>query len=482
MLEERRKDASSSLLAGESATAASAPGPFAPQLNSLLSQSFGTSLAGLTLSTGDDSQNQLIQAHAHTRDRHISLSSGVQQNAKDPRSMEVIAHEVAHALAGRDGKPTALVDRPGDHGEDSAYAAGKAFAHYAEGGLKGQAPSLRPAHGGKAVIHRYQVQGPYNYNKPVHETITQEALKKAGMIDPKDKYDGANAWEYTRGVMWNDDPQSMLFDSNKRGDFSSGIQYGWNFKDYEKRAAKGEQFGVGSPLLARTHFGDMSPLHGMAGKDGEKPEDTRAKMMMWAEFTSKVSMGEIKPDAKISDIHIPGFEMFAQDKTMAGKSVSDMFGVDKTGGDVKKRAMGSLLHMIEDSYAGGHSEREDLGNGHKGKIKSFHSYANQDHEKHDADDQFHGGNTPMEKLAKVPGALDALDQGSEVLKLLNKKGANWEEVHKYLDQNTFAMVDKPEAASPGTKYEKAKPAPPKAKKMSGLMGDFPAATGVESVA
>lgn len=54
----------------------------------------------------------------------------------------------------------------------------------------------------------------------------------------------------------------------------------------------------------------------------------------------------------------------------------------------------------------------------------------------------------MEKLAKVPGGLDALDQGSEVLKLLNKKGANWEEVHKYLDQNTFAMVDKPDAASP----------------------------------
>lgn len=146
--------------------------------------------------------------------------------------------------------------------------------------------------------------------------------------------------------------------------------------------------------------------------------------------------------------------------------------------------------MIEDSYAGGHSEREDLGNGHKGKIKSFHSYANQDHDKHDADDQFHGGNTDMEKLAKVPGALDALDQGTAVLKLLNKKDANWEEIHKYLDENTFAMADKTETASPGVKYEKAKPAPksmkakpvPKHPASNGPAGDFPVPNGIESIA
>lgn len=52
----------------------------------------------------------------------------------------------------------------------------------------------------------------------------------------------------------------------------------------EKKNPSQTEFGVGDPLLARTHFGDMSALHGMAGKEGEKAEDTKARMMMWAEF------------------------------------------------------------------------------------------------------------------------------------------------------------------------------------------------------
>jgi len=329
-------------------------------------------------------------------------------------------HEVSHALAGRSATPHSALDMEGDRGEAGADEAGQSFAAFASSGGHGPAPALRPAHGGQAAVHRFKLEGPWNLFDPVHETLTQMSLRKAGLIKENETFGDAAAWEYTRGAFWNDDPERLLFGGNARGDFSTGQQYGRRYTDYEERAANGEQFGVGSPLLARTHFGDMSPLHGMAGRDGEKPEETRAKTMMWAEFTSKIALGQLAGDAKLGDIKLPGFEMFSGDKNLAGKSVSEFFGVGPDGGDVKKRAMGSLLHMIQDSYAGGHADREDLGQGHRGRIKSFYAYSHQDHDKHAASDYFPDGKDDAEKLAKLPGHDEAIEQGAAVLRLLNK--------------------------------------------------------------
>ena len=66
----------------------------------------------------------------------------------------------------------------------------------------------------------------------------------------------------------------MLHTGNRKH-YSTGYEWTTNFKGYEKQAATGPDFGIGSPLLARTHFGGMSPLHGMVGKDGETPEQTK---------------------------------------------------------------------------------------------------------------------------------------------------------------------------------------------------------------
>lgn len=474
---------------GQRAVSGDAPeqeaGPFTPALNSLLSQSFGTSLAGVTLSTGEDEKNRLIRANGHTQNRHISLGSHIKQDPKDSLSMEVIAHETAHALAGS-GRQDTLLDKPGDAGETKAYEAGRLFRHYAETGFVGKMPELSPASGGQALIQRHEIEGPFGIKNPAHETMTAEALRRAGLIGKDDKFSSQNAWEYIRGVMWNDDPESMFFKSNRMrqptpstaayalggvkglpangrpGDFSTGLAWMDKFTQYEDKAAAGKEYGVGSPLLARTHFGDMSPLHGMAGKDGESRESTQRTMMMWAELTSKVGIGEISGDKKLSEIKIPGFEMFAQDAKLKDKTVAQFFGCDETGGDVKKRAMGSMMHMIQDSYAGGHAEREDLGNGRKGKIVGFHSYAHQDHEKHGEKDSFQGGydpkETPAKQIARLDGGNDAVEECTELLKLMNKKGANWEEIQQHLAMKTFALSPQRDAhgAGPGDGFEQDK--------------------------
>lgn len=456
-------------------------GPFKQPVNALLSRAFGQPIDGITVTKDRDHESHLMGATAFTKGNQIGLSSQIRQEVTDGQSMEVLAHEVAHALAPTTS-PHSLLDRHGDPGEDAAYDAGRVFRHYVESGAHGPVPKLQPAHGGRALIHRHQIQASFGVKDPAHESMTALSLQRAGLLNETDGYKSAAAWDYTRGAMWNDDPDGLLFDSNRApsqapfrmlgtgitnllGPFSTGAEWLTRFSYYERQAEKRSHdpskpaFGMGDPLLARTHFGDMSFLHGMASHEGEKAEDTKTRMMMWAEFNSKVALGEIPADAKLSDIKIPGFEMFAKDKRIQGKSVAEFFGCGPDGGDVKKRAQGSLLHMIQDSYAGGHAEREMV-DGKRGPIARFHAYSNQDHKKHGRDDAFisdEDAKDPKKLVQNIKGGEEAIEDGATVLKLLNKKGANWTEIQQHLDRKTFALQKGSEKneADAGAPYEKS---------------------------
>lgn len=130
-------------------------GPFSPQLNGMLSASFGSSLQGLQLKRGEGTKNQKIGALAHTIGNRISLGDHITEDPKDAHSMEVISHEVAHALAGG-GQGKHPLDRPGDPGETAAYDAGRKFKAFVAGGAKEAPPQLSPARGGLAAIHRFE--------------------------------------------------------------------------------------------------------------------------------------------------------------------------------------------------------------------------------------------------------------------------------------------------------------------------------------
>jgi hypothetical protein len=300
------------------------------------------------------------------------------------------------------------------------------------------------------ALQRYEIEGPFDINDPVHETITQEALKQAGMIGPKAKYSDKETWEYIRGAMWNDDPQGELFDKNKKrtDDYSSGLMWYRHFSGFEKRAVKGEQFGPDAELLARSHFGDLQFLHGMAA-DMQKASVTRAQMMMWAEFTYKVAIGEIPVTTRLGAVTVPGFvELFANQKQF---TVNDLFQVAEVG-DATKRAAGSLMHMIQDSYASGHTERAEAG-GHKAGVVSFHSYVHQSHKKHGASDKLPSGQGPdVEKLSRLPGATDAVAKSAQILKLIKDKKP-WEDAELYLKLEVFNLEPMTRPASAGNDFK-----------------------------
>jgi hypothetical protein len=309
-----------------------------------------------------------------------------------------------------------------------------------------------------ATVQRFQIEGPWNINDPVHETLTNEALIRAGVVPGGTRYSDEASWEYTRGVMWNDDPQGELFD-HRRGDdtnYSSGAQWYRHFSGAGRQATRRDRagqpgFGTADPLLARSHYGDLQFIHGMAATDGELPQVTQRHMLLWAEFTYKVAIGVIPVTTSLGEVPVPGIpELFPRHRAV---TVSALFGVlpRDTVGDVPQRAAGSLMHMIQDSFAGGHVEREARGATRRGRIISHHSYTGQEHGLHGAQDEWAAGANDADRIAHTLGAEDAVQASAGIMRLV-QAGAPWEQAEQYLRTAVLSTVDTPQPAGPGSEF------------------------------
>lgn len=157
-------------------------GPFSPQVNGLLKACFGGLVEEIPVTKAEGAKNRGIGAKAHTIGRKVSLGDEVTDDPGDGQSMEVIAHEVAHALAhGGSGKH--ILNKPGDPGESAADEAGRGFRQFVEGGARGPAPQLKPAHGGQAAIHRWGSGEHYEAMHNAAEILRQEGRPGGGKVD-----------------------------------------------------------------------------------------------------------------------------------------------------------------------------------------------------------------------------------------------------------------------------------------------------------
>jgi hypothetical protein len=318
---------------------------------------------------------------------------------------------------------------------------------------------------------QYEFDGPLFINDSVHENITLKSLQKVGLANEDDKIFSESVWEFMRGVIWNDDPEALLFDHNYlvNFDWSSGMKWVARFRNGEKKGENGvkmDKSNLNSNLTERSHFGDLQFIHGMASNDGELPEVTKEKVMLWAEFTYKVAIGEIPVNTKIPDIPLPEIVelfknssytdhfIFEYEKPLALCTLHDFFHVHYFG-NVQQRAIGSLLHLIQDSYARGHVERELIGENRYGAIKSFLSYSQQDHEKHGEADSWVGSESDSidQRLSKVGGAPDAIDAGAVILNFYINK-TKWDKVEEYLRNVIFILSPDITNAGPGGNFKK----------------------------
>lgn len=136
------------------------------------------------------------------------------------------------------------------------------------------------------------------------------------------------------------------------------------FKDAEKaqtRQIVGCSKGQGTlhgNVMTRSHFGDLQFLHAMASEEGVHSGATRAKVLDWLEFAWKVSSREIKPD---TFLRIIDNATLKEHYGCTQWRVSDLYILghqDKLLPYLHHVAFGSVLHTVQDSFAGAHSSRE----------------------------------------------------------------------------------------------------------------------------
>ena len=327
----------------------------------------------------------------------------------------------------------------------------------------------------RMLVARSQVEGPFDKNAPVHEVQTLRALKEAlTQIQSEGKKPGAllgsadvsggnvpdlgskkghniepkkihsSLQQFIRGVIWPDDPKGALFDTpGGTTDYSSGAKWYGEFEFGDKKDP--------AQLIKRSHYGDLQFFHGMATEDGQKPEDTKKKIMEWSKFLTELSTGRIDTKSKVADnAYAAGLFPKHKDKTF-----KELFG-HGAGSDeqIRQRAAGALMHLIQDAHAKGHVDRDPV----TGEIKEFHAYGQQDHDKHGHFDAWGKGKTLGDRIKNTPGAERAIEKCKQVLVMLDQ-GASTEEVLKFLDEQVFKLAGDAGAAGPGGEFKKEKREP-----------------------
>lgn len=322
---------------------------------------------------------------------------------------------------------------------------------------------------GGPVLQRYEVEGSIAMkNDPVHETLTLVAIrdalaklsadgktagsllggvKSAKLPDRGKKGDhnknmmfaDKSVQQFIRGVVWPDDPKGYLYDEpSGTGSPSTGTMWFEEFDPDEKDEPE--------ELIARSHYGDLQFLHGMAPVTKEDPKETKRKIVEWASFLTEVSTGRVTGDTKLKDIPTAK-RLFPANLEW---TVKRLFGYEKAKDlELRQRAAGALLHLVQDSHAEGHTERDAA----SGDVKEFHSYEHQDEHKHGAKDSWAEGKTLGDRIKNTPGAERAVEKSMQVLVLLDQ-GASTAEVIKFLDAEVLKLAPDATAAGAGAGFGK----------------------------
>ena len=309
----------------------------------------------------------------------------------------------------------------------------------------------------------------------VHEDMLKESFNLSNIYNRVwDDRATANSDEtsYIKGVYWNDSPERGLCrwcpfpDNNMRA-----FEWYTRFKAAESAADKGAIFTHASPILERSHFGDLVFMHGMASGNGFPPAETQRLMLIWAEFTYKVATGKISGLTKIRDVKIESFsDVFnAQDTDVYDRDMRALFSDPHDATmfiDVRRIAMGSLLHLIEDSYSPAHVQRVYLdtaeGRFCRGAIRQFLAYTSQNVQKHSAGDKW-PANLPRNALTPDARVCDPITAGAAVLKFYARDdftGADWAEVRTFFEKSIFALDANAIASGPGEDFKKGARYPP----------------------
>jgi len=295
-------------------------------------------------------------------------------------------------------------------------------------------------------------------SEPVHEKITLAAYDcianpskcRGDSIDIDRTSTKKSMGKLIDGVEWNDDPSRMLI-----GSLWSARKWVIWMDDgaeiascHRERKSNCKNIDASYDLLYRSHYGDLQFFHAMASHNGERPKETFQKIMNWAEFTYKVSTGEIQPYVALDSLEKMQVSAINRHIQRGSWSASYLFARNENAPpeQVKLIALGSLLHLIQDSYSDSHVDRVNSCNSlnhNKQEIREFHNYADQKAEEHKKADV----------LPQWLGSGDLSDSNpvSASAKIINASFNNksWSDVKQILENEIFKLSDAARPASAG---------------------------------
>ncbi|SFG10938.1 hypothetical protein SAMN05518865_108155 [Duganella sp. CF458] len=256
---------------------------------------------------------------------------------------------------------------------------------------------------------------PNAFFDPVHEQMTLRSLAQATAtgtagveLEKLAATDSGRSLLY--GVRWNDSPYVVrtgamylfcklkLQATNSLPCWGSQMLYG---KTHPKVETDDPTLLA---MIVRSHFYDMQFLHAMS-EEKVAATEVREKILMWAELVALIQAGLVVDDTRLEQVvpmlstnarfHwakiFPSRPHLRDNKNMAKWRVGTMFRADRDRAalNLKDVALGSFLHIVQDSYAGGHVEREvsEGGSFAWGTVKEFHSYQGQDGDWHNCHDR-----------------------------------------------------------------------------------------------
>lgn len=239
---------------------------------------------------------------------------------------------------------------------------------------------------------------------PVHEELTLKSLffVRNKRMPGFELIDDDLIKKVIRGVRWNDDPLNFLPEN----------PYQWllNFEHATQIAAR---IDVNFDLFYRSHHADLQFLHAMASSEDESAQFTRNAIMSWIEFTYKVASGYIPihtPFKQLRNFLTPTAGLFfsrhfIQNGRRLNWTPAYLFSLKCTREvalpstfgeldcsstswlpnkqDIQNIALGSLLHVIQDSFSDSHVTRTPDYDGNyslihgRSAIQTFNAYKKQ---------------------------------------------------------------------------------------------------------
>lgn len=293
---------------------------------------------------------------------------------------------------------------------------------------------------------KYKIKGSvFGIGDPVHETLTKEALVRGGFTRAPAPRSDVGVAQVLRGVFFNDDPCGQLFLEDEFDPLRPSLGAAW-YLDFQsaKRISVAAKSSpdfqtLSCEFLGRSHFGDFQFLHAMASSNGRPAGESAQLITAWLILMYRVAIGDADATMPLKKLPESGLLPSA----IANKTAMQLL-LAKSKDEVRLRALGAMLHTVQDSFAHGHVTRAV----NSSEVIQFLCYAGQNEKKHSHDDAWAEGKTDLDKTLAIPGAVDALSASVRIVELV-RSTATLKEFRRYVEKQLLPIGGNAIPSGPG---------------------------------